>query len=458
MTGDRKIRLGFWLLTLIPVVIGLVAVQNAFQLVDASQDVARTNELVQELENFLSRLKDVEVAQREYVISGNDEYLKQIASLRTEVSGQLEQLSQMRPDVHWLELLKTLVPDKFNEIQRTVRLRRSGDAAGASAAVLPARGPQAMDDIRTVVRNMIAEENRLLQLRSGVQNAKFVNTMVIFGSVLLLNIILIWSLFYLVRRESSQVRQLNEELEDRVNQRTQELQRSNEDLQQFAYVASHDLKEPMRMISSYSTLLERRYQGQLGEDANTYIGFIVDGVKRMNALISDLLDYSRAGQMGEAHVKQVDPQAVFDAVLETFRMAIADTGATVTRDALPHVMYDPVRLAQLLQNLIGNALKYRGDRAPVIHVSASIREQETVFSITDNGIGLPPEHQIQVFGIFQRLHGKDVEGTGIGLATCKKIVEQHGGHIWVESVSGQGSTFRFSVPHAEAGMTSAASS
>ena len=202
------------------------------------------------------------------------------------------------------------------------------------------------------------------------------------------------------------------------------------------------------MISSYSSLLQRRYQNRLDEDANDYIGFIVDGVKRMNLLITDLLDYSRAGQTDDEEMAEVDPEAVLRSVLENLKVTIADAGAVVTHDRLPKVLFDPMRLSQLLQNLIGNAIKYRGDKKPVIRVSAERHGSETVFSVRDNGPGIPPEHHETVFGIFKRLHGKDVEGTGIGLAMCRRIVERHGGRIWVESTPGSGATFRFTVPDA----------
>jgi light-regulated signal transduction histidine kinase (bacteriophytochrome) len=248
-------------------------------------------------------------------------------------------------------------------------------------------------------------------------------------------------LYYLTQREAR-------ELERRVALRTEELQRSNEDLQQFAYVASHDLKEPLRMISSYSSLLQRRYEDRLDEDANAYIGFIVDGVKRMSLLITDLLEYSRAGQTSGEAMSEVDPEPVLRAVLENLKLTIADSGAVVTHDGLPKVLYDPLRLSQLLQNLIGNAIKYRGEDKPVIRVSAERKGAETVFTVRDNGPGIPSEHHETVFGIFKRLHGKEVEGTGIGLAMCRRIVERHGGRIWVESTPGSGATFHFTVPDA----------
>ncbi|MBC8167140.1 MAG: CHASE3 domain-containing protein, partial [Bryobacteraceae bacterium] len=273
MTADRKIRAGFLTLTLLPLFLGFVAVDNARELVRASKDLARTNELTQQLEYFLSGVKDVEVAQREYVLTGDEEYVDQIVRARAVIEGQVEQVGRIKSDPLSIELLRSLIPEKFDEIQRTVEFRRSGNFEAASNVMLTNRGSQAMDDIRKVVRGMIKKEKDSLRERSDLQNQTFIRTMTIFGGVLILNVALIWSVFWVIRRESQQIRKLNEDLEQRVEQRTQELQRSNEELQQFAYVASHDLREPMRMISSYASLLERRFHGKLGDDADTYIKF-----------------------------------------------------------------------------------------------------------------------------------------------------------------------------------------
>ncbi len=246
-------------------------------------------------------------------------------------------------------------------------------------------------------------------------------------------------------------------LDERVDERTQELTRSNRDLEQFAYVASHDLQEPLRMVVSYLQLLERRYAGKLDSDADEFIGYAVDGARRMQRLISDLLTYSRVGRAG-AQLRQVDVNAVVDRVVEALGASISDSAATVTRDDLPSIWADEGQLGQLFQNLIGNGLKFRGESAPRIHVAAQPREHEVEYTVRDNGIGIAPEYQERIFVIFQRLHGRsDYAGTGIGLALCKKIAEWHGGCISVESVEGSGSTFHVvlprtaRVPSAEAG-------
>jgi PAS domain S-box-containing protein len=226
----------------------------------------------------------------------------------------------------------------------------------------------------------------------------------------------------------------------------EELERSNRDLEQFAYVASHDLQEPLRMVAAYTQLLAERYRGKLDENADKYIAYAVEGAVRMQALIRDMLAFSRVGRNGK-HRGNTDCNAVVAEAMLNLRAAIEESGALVTHDPLPTVAADRTQLGQLFQNLIGNAIKFRGKEKPAIRVSADRQGGEWVFSVADNGIGIAPEHKDVIFVIFQRLHAREeYSGNGVGLAICKKIVEHHGGRIWVESEPGQGCTFRFTLP------------
>lgn len=225
-----------------------------------------------------------------------------------------------------------------------------------------------------------------------------------------------------------------------------ELERSNKELEQFAYVASHDLQEPLRMVSSYVKLLERRYKDRLDAQADTYIGFAADGAIRMQKLIEGLLAYSRISRRG-AEFRRVDINEVFERAVSNLSYSVRESNAAVTKDELPVVSGDETQLLQLLQNLIGNAIKFRKPEiAPEVHIEAKRTGAEWTFSVSDNGIGIEPQYFERIFLMFQRLHTRtQYEGTGIGLALCKRIVERHHGRIWVESVPGEGTKFLFTI-------------
>ena len=225
-----------------------------------------------------------------------------------------------------------------------------------------------------------------------------------------------------------------------------DLKRSNTDLQQFAYVASHDLQEPLRMVASYTQLLEKRYKDKLDTDAKEFIQIAVDGALRMQSLINDLLSYSLVGARQKT-VEPTDCDYVLGQVIATLSTTIEQNNAIITNDDLPTVMADASQMHELIKNLVSNAIKFRSEHAPRIHISAKQDINTWLFSVQDNGLGIDPQHNDKIFLIFQRLHRKEeYPGTGIGLAICKRIVERHSGKIWVESNIGKGSTFYFTLP------------
>lgn len=237
-----------------------------------------------------------------------------------------------------------------------------------------------------------------------------------------------------------------EQTEEVLKKQTKELVRSNAELEQFAYVASHDLQEPLRIVSSYVQLIARRYKDKLDADANDFIGYAVDGANRMQILINDLLTYSRIGMHGK-DFEPTDCEAVLKRTLDSLQLMIKETGAIVKHDPLPTIIADDLQLGQLFQNLISNAIKFRNEQPPYINISVEEKTTEWVFAVRDNGIGIDPKYSERIFIIFQRLHNKEkYSGTGIGLAICKKIVERHGGRIWIQSQLGKGATFFFTVP------------
>jgi light-regulated signal transduction histidine kinase (bacteriophytochrome) len=225
------------------------------------------------------------------------------------------------------------------------------------------------------------------------------------------------------------------------------LRRANADLEQFAYSASHDLREPLRMVSVYTDMLKRKYGTKFGPDADLYIAYAGEGARRMEHLIKDLLAYTQVSSISDESMTLIDASESLESALSSLRSAIAESKASVTHDSLPQVRMHGVHLEQLFQNLVGNVIKYRGTKEPHISVRAERRNGEWLFAVQDNGIGIDPQYRDQIFRIFKRLHSSaDYPGTGIGLAICQKIVQRYGGRIWLESEIGHGATFFFTIP------------
>jgi two-component system, chemotaxis family, sensor kinase Cph1 len=225
-----------------------------------------------------------------------------------------------------------------------------------------------------------------------------------------------------------------------------EQKRHHEEFRQFAYAVSHDLREPVRMIASYTQLLDRRYQAQLDADGLEFMRYILEATQRMDRLLGDLLTYSHQFRSADQPLELVEPEGALQGAVLMIDAAVKESGAQVTNDPLPSILFDFAQLTQLFRQMIGNSIMFRGSKPPQIHVSAMDTGDAVQFSIRDNGIGIDPRYHEQIFGVFKRLHGREFPGTGIGLAISKRIVEQRGGKIWVESQLGQGATFHFTVP------------
>lgn len=459
MANERqhRIRLGFWVVAALPIlicVLGFLSVRNLFE---SAGILARSNSIIQHLDRVAMALSDIEIAEREYVLTGSDSTLARYRAARNRIKDDAQELfGRLRSDTDqrmWMRNLQAVIDEMLANVEQTVAERQASGPEGAAAIIVKRDPAAAFAASRTAIERIRATEQRQLDERSAKQRSSLRNTLLVFASFLVLNAVLVGMLWWMIRREAAEsrreeerIRELNADLERRVEERTHALQRSNEDLQQFAYIVSHDLQEPLRMVASYTELLRRRYHGKLDEEADEYIQFAVDGTKRMSTLIKDLLQYSRAGETQDG-IDVIDAGEVLETVRLNLRARIEETGASVTNDPLPRVVTERVWFTQLLQNLVGNGLKYRApDRLPLVHVSAAEQNGETVFAIRDNGIGIEARYKDQVFGVFKRLHGREYEGTGIGLAVCKKIVERNGGRIWFESSPGTGSTFFFTMP------------
>jgi light-regulated signal transduction histidine kinase (bacteriophytochrome) len=247
---------------------------------------------------------------------------------------------------------------------------------------------------------------------------------------------------------NAQARTILLAIEDTTDRKRAEdaLKTTNAELQNFAYALTHDLQEPVRMVVNFTQLLAQEHQGKLGEQADKFIGYSVEGALRIEALLKALLTYWETTEQGQDSFGAVDCNDVFAKTVETLEAVIAENGAIVTSEPLPTVEAEQVMLKQVFQNLIANSIKYRAERTPTIHVAAERDAEGWLFSVRDNGIGIDPQDAERVFGMFKRLHGPDIPGAGIGLALCKKVVERHGGRIWVESEAGKGARFKFTIP------------
>jgi len=394
---------------------------------------------------------------RGFLLSGADRYLNRLPTAQADLDLDMANLSLLTADnpgqLERLASLRPLVRTRIGNFNRLVAIRRRSGLEAGAREMEKGTGTDLTVRIQGVLNAMKAEEDRLVVQGSRATEEEFwLFRRAVYLGLAAVGLLCALALLFLkwglderacARRIVDRERRLGEEA---IQATTAKLRQSNRDLAQFASVASHDLKEPLRMVASFTELLARKYRGKLDADADEYIGFAVDGAKRMQVLIDDLLQYSRITSQGRPPERSAAGEALALAILN-LQGAIRESSAVITHDPLPLVDADASQLAMLFQNLLGNAIKFRGPAPPRIHITATREEQVWHFTVTDDGIGIDPRHHQRIFEIFQRLHTRaEYPGTGIGLALCKRIVERHGGRIWVGSEPGQGTIFHFTLP------------
>lgn len=468
MTFKTRLITGFGTALALLICVGVLSYWSVVQNANERQWVNHTHLVLEKLDALSANLIDAETGARGYLLTGEESYLAPYdgaASRVRETSKDLRELTADNPiQQRALDRMEPVIGAGLAILQNGIEIRRQSGLAAGADFVAEGSGKRTMDELRTEIAAMRQEEDHLLVERSlGVEKTSSrTRVVIVTGNALAFVFLFLAGVVVqgeMMRRKDAEdkIRSLNVDLERRVDERTAELAermkdlaRSNSELQQFAYVASHDLQEPLRMVASFTQLLGRRYKEKLDDDARDFINYAVDGATRMQTLITDLLSYSRVGTQGKP-LESTRCDEVLDRVLNnSLRLAIKESGVTITRDRLPTVLADPLQLGQLFQNLIANAIKFRGKGSPSVHVSAERRGGDWEIAVRDNGIGISQEHADRIFVIFQRLHTKtEYPGTGIGLAICKKIAERHGGRIWVEPTPGGGSTFRFTIPARE---------
>lgn len=421
--------------------------------------------IIDQLDQVILTMVDAETGHRGYLLTGEVRYLEPYNKSLGKIQNQLDGLHRLASmgdlPAKSVALVISLVYEKLDVMAGTNQLRREKGLELALGAMRTDRGRRIMCALRSVVSGMrVGEVLEFEQASVRTKMLTTVRTIVLILTVLVSLTFLAWAYRRISRditerkRAQEELRKARDELELRVHERTvqlqdmvEELKRSNRDLEQFAYVSSHDLKEPLRMVANYTRLLERNYKDKLDDDARTFIDFAVEGAMRMERLVNDLLEYSRVTGQGKPFAS-TNLEQVLGHVLANLKARIEETKAQITHEPLPTLMANETQLGQVWQNLIGNALKFhKPDRTPCIHIGVERREHDWLFFIRDNGIGIDPQYYEKIFTIFKRLHTRrHYEGNGIGLAVVKRIVERHKGQVWVDSTPDLGSTFSFTLP------------
>jgi signal transduction histidine kinase len=445
-----KVKFAFGFAMALLIFIGALAYRSVQVSNESAAWVTHTRNVLKSIQLMRYSMEAITSNIRGFLITGDDSYLEIYRANVLEIEAQRENVRNLTADnpeqQRKLPDLESLIARRIQRAELLITLQRTAGFEAAAESIRTGPGKRITDGFQVIADQFRKEEERLLAIRNAdlARQIAMTETILILGTIL--GLLITGAAGWSVQRDNI----ARKKAEESLNEKVKELHRSNEELAQFASAASHDLQEPLRMVARYSALLSRRYKGKLDAEADEFIAFLVDGANRMSRLIQDLLAYSRVGTKG-LKLAVIDSDHVFQEAMVNLRGAIDDSGAQVTHGPLPHVMADKMQLAQLFQNLIGNAIKYQKPGTPKIHVSATTDgTKKWNFSIEDNGLGIDPKNFEKIFGMFQRLHHREeFSGTGIGLALCKKIVERHGGNISVESQLGQGSTFRFALAGSE---------
>ncbi len=460
----RRTRRRLALLFCVPLAFSVLFFLVSLETEHTDIDLLRIENLSSAVLQLRSLANDIESGERGFLLTGDEHYLSPLehanASLPTQIySCEGNAKDQPKPLRDKIYNLIALVEKRGEQANNVVKTQQSQGFAAAVDLAKSDGSEETMNRLRLATGDLqtgfARAQSDYMGSQRNLNHWAFLSFAI--GTIVMIGV-MVWLynqlLTYLHGRDSAlgqlqdantELATLNSELEERVDERTRDLTQANEELQQFAYVASHDLQEPLRTITSFTQLLSSRYRGKLDGDADEFMGYIVTSSRRMTDLINGLLAVVRLRKTGHP----TSPVS-FEKLLSEAEMAlqalIRESQTEIQHGPLPALVVDRVQFSQVLQNLISNAIKYRGEAPPRVHVEAKRDISNWVFSVSDNGCGFNQQFAERIFGLFQRLHGREVEGTGMGLAIARKIVERHGGRIWAESQEGVGSTFHFSLP------------
>jgi signal transduction histidine kinase len=400
--------------------------------------------------------RDAEAGERAYLLTGNERDLMPLEQgkllLKTQISNCLRSAAGEPGLEAQIQQLVHLVEIRFAEADSVLQIQRARGFPAALYSLRSGESDRTMRQLRSTTSSVLAELDRESASYEKGEQRLYTRTFIFYTvSTMIIIGVLAWLyhelVSYLHERDAAleQLKTANANLEERIAERTRDLTQANEELQQFAYIASHDLQEPLRTITSFSQLLATRYKGRLDGDADEFIGYIVSAARRMTDLINGLLALVRLRKPGQP-LEPVSFEKILQDAEVSLQAAIRESNAVIEYGPLPALLVDEMQFTQVAQNLIGNAIKYRREEAPHIRINAQRNATDWVFSFRDNGRGFNQAFAERIFGLFQRLGNGSVEGTGMGLSITRRIVERHGGRIWAESVEGLGSTFYFSLP------------